>query len=83
MYTNCLSSADFYEMFEDDAREAAKLLGLTLTARHKGKENENKNINAQLCRKNGWHDNKKMNYWCKTKNSLKLCKTKTIKCTPI
>jgi len=31
---------DFYEMFEDDAREAAKLLGLTLTARHKGKENE-------------------------------------------
>lgn len=31
---------DFYEMFGDDAREGARLLGLTLTARHKGSESE-------------------------------------------
>lgn len=31
---------DFYEMFGDDAKEAARLLGLTLTARQKGTENE-------------------------------------------
>lgn len=31
---------DFYEMFGEDAKEAAKLLGLTLTARHKGSPNE-------------------------------------------
>lgn len=31
---------DFYEMFADDAIEASKLLGITLTARHKGTPNE-------------------------------------------
>ena len=31
---------DFYEMFGEDAKEGARLLGLTLTARHKGGENE-------------------------------------------
>jgi DNA mismatch repair protein MutS len=31
---------DFYEMFGEDAKEAARLLGLTLTARQKGTENE-------------------------------------------
>jgi len=31
---------DFYELFGDDAKEAARLLGLTLTARQKGTENE-------------------------------------------
>ncbi|MEE2833470.1 MAG: hypothetical protein VYD18_14020, partial [Candidatus Latescibacterota bacterium] len=28
---------DFYEMFFDDAREASRLLGLTLTSRNHGK----------------------------------------------
>src|SRR5690606_24083827 len=31
---------DFYELFGEDAKEAARLLGLTLTARQKGTENE-------------------------------------------
>ena len=31
---------DFYELFGDDAVEAAAILGITLTARNKGKENE-------------------------------------------
>ncbi len=31
---------DFYEMFGDDAIEASKILGITLTARQKGTENE-------------------------------------------
>ncbi|MDP2691322.1 MAG: DNA mismatch repair protein MutS [bacterium] len=31
---------DFYEMFGDDAKEGARLLGLTLTARHKGTQSE-------------------------------------------
>lgn len=31
---------DFYELFGDDAKEAAQLLGLTLTARQKGTPNE-------------------------------------------
>ncbi len=31
---------DFYEMFFDDARLCARILGITLTARHKGTENE-------------------------------------------
>ncbi len=31
---------DFFELFLDDAKEAAKLLGITLTARNKGAENE-------------------------------------------
>lgn len=31
---------DFYELFGEDAKEAARLLGLTLTARHKGGPNE-------------------------------------------
>ncbi len=31
---------DFYEMFFDDAKIASRVLGITLTARHKGTENE-------------------------------------------
>lgn len=31
---------DFYELFDSDAREASRILGLTLTARHKGTPNE-------------------------------------------
>lgn len=31
---------DFYEMFNEDAIKASKILNITLTARHKGKENE-------------------------------------------
>jgi DNA mismatch repair protein MutS len=31
---------DFYEMFNDDAKKAASILGITLTARYKGTENE-------------------------------------------
>ncbi len=31
---------DFYEMFFDDAKLCARVLGITLTARHKGSENE-------------------------------------------
>lgn len=31
---------DFYEMFGDDAQKASKILGITLTARNKGTENE-------------------------------------------
>ena len=31
---------DFYEMFFEDAKLASRLLGITLTARHKGTENE-------------------------------------------
>ena len=31
---------DFYEMFGDDAIKATNILGITLTARHKGTENE-------------------------------------------
>jgi DNA mismatch repair protein MutS len=33
---------DFYEMFDNDAVTASKILGITLTARNKGKENEMK-----------------------------------------
>ncbi len=31
---------DFYELFFEDAVEAAPILEVTLTARHKGKESE-------------------------------------------
>lgn len=31
---------DFYELFADDARDAAKILGITLTTRGKGTPNE-------------------------------------------
>ncbi len=31
---------DFYEMFHDDAKLCARVLGITLTARHKGTDNE-------------------------------------------
>ncbi len=33
---------DFYEMFDKDAIDASKILGITLTARNKGKDNEMK-----------------------------------------
>ena len=35
---------DFYEMFFDDAREAAPLLGIALTARHKDSD-----VEAPMC----------------------------------
>ena len=31
---------DFYEMFDDDAKVASKILGITLTCRHKNSDNE-------------------------------------------
>lgn len=31
---------DFYELFDEDAREGSKILGLTLTARHRGTDHE-------------------------------------------